>query len=288
MNETLGLVNSVVPFSVVDGPGSRFVIFLQGCNFDCLACHNPHTIAICTHCGVCVEPCPEHALRMEEGRVVVDRTLCNECGVCMDVCPENSTPLAALRSVDSLIAEIRRARPFIRGVTVSGGEATLQTDFLVELFQAIRTADDLAHLDILVDSNGTASTETWDRLVPLIDGVMVDLKALDPSAHLRLTTRTNRSVLTSIRHLAHAGKLTEVRILAMPGYNTHDQAVTATASWLATVAPGVPIAVLGYRHAGVRSEGLHVPEPLVEDLERLAARFSESRSPVSVVAAQTA
>ena len=44
MNAAPGLVNSVVPFSVVDGPGSRFVVFLQGCNFDCVACHNPQTI----------------------------------------------------------------------------------------------------------------------------------------------------------------------------------------------------------------------------------------------------
>ena len=108
MNAAPGLVNNVVPFSVVDGPGSRFVIFLQGCNFDCIACHNPHTIAVCTDCGVCVAPCPEDALALDaEHRVVVDRNACTECGICIDVCPENSTPLADRRSVSSLIDELR-------------------------------------------------------------------------------------------------------------------------------------------------------------------------------------
>jgi pyruvate formate lyase activating enzyme len=44
MSATRGLIADVVRFSCVDGPGNRFVVFLQGCDFDCLACHNPHTI----------------------------------------------------------------------------------------------------------------------------------------------------------------------------------------------------------------------------------------------------
>ena len=39
-----GFVADTISFSNVDGPGNRFVVFLQGCNFDCVACHNPQTI----------------------------------------------------------------------------------------------------------------------------------------------------------------------------------------------------------------------------------------------------
>ncbi|HPW42155.1 MAG TPA: 4Fe-4S cluster-binding domain-containing protein, partial [Bacillota bacterium] len=45
------LVNKILPFSSVDGPGNRTVIFFQGCNFNCLYCHNPETINRCTGCG---------------------------------------------------------------------------------------------------------------------------------------------------------------------------------------------------------------------------------------------
>ena len=283
MNATQGYLNRTIPFSVVDGPGSRFVIFMQGCNFNCIACHNPYTIMACDDCGVCVGPCPENALSMSGMSVVLDPVACNDCGVCIDVCPNDSTPLATWTSVESLISEIRSAAPFIRGITVSGGEATIQTDFLVDLFSAIRNDGSIAHLSILVDSNGAASRETWDRLIPLMDGAMIDLKALDPVVHRRLTARDNGQVLESIRYLAGHQRLTEVRVLAMPGYNTDQRSATAASSWVATVAPGVPVKLIGFRHHGVRSEGLHVEPASSDDLQTMKTAMSDTGLRVTVV-----
>ena len=56
MNATLGLVADTITFSNVDGPGNRFVVFLQGCNFDCIACHNPYTISCATTAAIALPP----------------------------------------------------------------------------------------------------------------------------------------------------------------------------------------------------------------------------------------
>jgi YjjW family glycine radical enzyme activase len=275
VNAVLGLVNNTIKFSVVDGPGNRFVIFLQGCNFNCVTCHNPYTIADCTSCGVCVKPCPEDALTIEPGPLVIlDRQLCTECDICIDVCPIDSTPLARTMTVEDLLREIRPVAPFIAGITVSGGEATLQAEFVRELFRAIKTEDGLSHLTTLIDSNGSAPLAVWDQLADVMDGAMIDLKALDPGTHVRLTARENTEVLASIEHLARMDRLHEVRLLVVPGYNDDIDTMEKTSTWLRRIDPAMRIKVIGYRAHGVRSEADHIAEAKDQMLDDLAAILS--------------
>ncbi len=279
MNSVRGLLNNVLPFSSVDGPGNRSVVFLQGCNLACVYCHNPYTIGLCTHCGECVEPCPERALGWADGKVVVDWALCTRCGVCIDVCPESSTPLAQSVTPDDLVDRLRPAARFTSGITVSGGEATVQPDFLVAFTAAVKADPDFAGKTILIDSNGATPVGVWDRLAPTIDGVMLDLKAWTSEEHANLTGSGNAAVLDSAEHLARLGLLSEIRFVLVPGWNDHASSIEAMAGWLRPL--GAPLKLIGVRHHGAVSPSFEEATP--DALESVATVFRERGIAVRVV-----
>ncbi|MBS4722051.1 YjjW family glycine radical enzyme activase [Aeromonas caviae] len=262
-----------LPFSCVDGPGNRLVLFLQGCNFRCPGCHNPHTMGLCDHCGDCVPGCPGRALAMQEGRVSWQAELCAHCDRCLDVCPRHASPKTRQMSVAEVLALLRRYGPLLTGVTVSGGEATTQLSFVIALFTAIKAAPDLARLTCLLDSNGSLGETGWQRLLPVLDGAMIDLKGWCEPVHLALTGRGRERVLASLRWLAAHGRLAEVRLLLVPGRSDFLDATgaleEALTAFLLSLGP-VPIRLNGFRHHGVRGEALSWPEAGSADLTVLA------------------
>lgn len=266
MSSPLGLITDTIAFSNVDGPGNRFVVFLQGCNFDCVACHNPYTISICNHCGQCVAACPSGALEFSKiGTVVWNEEQCRGTDSCISACPWNSTPKALRRTVDEVLEEIRRAAPFLSGVTASGGEATQQADFLRALFGGIKSDPGMAGLTCFVDSNGAADRSTWTSLLLVMDGAMIDLKCLDPDIHRRITRHDNAQVLDSIRFLASVDRLYEVRLLMLPGLNDDPSLLGRTADWLAEIDPRLRVTLIGFRKHGVRPDA-HLVEPTAEQM----------------------
>ena len=92
----MALVNKIIPFSCIDGPGNRTAIFFQGCNFKCTYCHNPETINKCISCGKCVLTCPVNALDIIDKKVVWDSNKCVDC-----VCDRRSS-FASLSSAGSV------------------------------------------------------------------------------------------------------------------------------------------------------------------------------------------
>lgn len=267
------LVSRVLPFSCVDGLGNRLVLFLQGCNFRCPGCHNPHTIRLCDDCGDCLAVCPSGALTMSEGKVHWQEALCTDCDACLEACPRSANPKTRQMSVAEVLALLRRYGPLLTGVTVSGGEATTQLPFVIALFTAIKAAPDLARLTCLLDSNGSLGETGWQRLLPVLDGAMIDLKGWREPVHLALTGRGRERVLASLRWLAAHDRLAEVRLLLVPGRSDFLDATgaleEALTTFLLSLGP-VPIRLNGFRHHGVRGEALSWPEAGSADLTVLA------------------
>ncbi|MGR6859174.1 YjjW family glycine radical enzyme activase [Aliivibrio salmonicida] len=254
-----GLVSKILTFSCVDGPGNRLVIFLQGCNYDCITCHNPHTINHCDHCGDCVEPCPTGALTFDDSpskKVIWNEALCTQCDKCIDVCPSKSNPKITTYSVENLLKFTKKHAPFLSGVTISGGEATLQLPFIVEYFKAIKSTPSLSHLTCFIDSNGSLSEQGWNKILPYLDGTMIDLKAWQNDTHLWLVGRENHRVLHSINLLAQHGKLHEVRLLYIPNKTDLLTEIHAISAYLKTLPEYINIRLNAFQHHGVIGEAL--------------------------------
>ncbi|WP_039958518.1 YjjW family glycine radical enzyme activase [Vibrio sinaloensis] len=267
-NERQALVSRILPFSCVDGPGNRLVIFLQGCNFTCISCHNPHTINHCNHCGECVESCPTQALQFgKEGKVDWQASLCIHCDRCIEACRHHASPKVSHYSVTDLIEVITKQSGFISGVTVSGGEATLQLPFIVELFKSIKQSTELNHLTCFVDSNGYLAKDGWNKLLPYLDGAMIDLKAWSLETHQWLVGRDNHRVIESIKWLGKHKKLHELRLLHIPNRSDLDQEIGQVARLIYALPKDVIVRLNAFQHHGVRGEALSWPKCSQSQLE---------------------
>ncbi len=261
-----GLVNKILPFSSVDGPGNRSVIFLQGCNFDCLYCHNPETINICNHCTACVNACPYNALSIKDGKVIYDKIFCKECDLCLKACKHNSLPKAKYMTVEEVFEEICKVKSFISGITVSGGECTLQDRFLAALFKKVKTLG----LTCFVDTNGSIPLYDKKELVENMDMAMVDIKSYDPKEHKILTGMDNKIVLENVKYLVKINKLYEVRTVIVPGILNNEYNVDEISKLIASFNSNVRYKIIKYRPIGVRKEKINATVPTDEEMKTLS------------------
>lgn len=262
-------INRIIPMSLVDGPGNRCAIFFQGCNFNCMYCHNPETIGHCSNCGKCVEKCPTGAIKISDGRVSYDRKICISCDSCIRSCPYGSTPRVDNYTVEELAEEVKKNIPFIEGITTSGGECTLQHRFLTPFFKEIKKSG----LSVLVDTNGgiDLSSEGLREFVNVTDGFMLDIKAFDEEEHKKLVGASNRVALKNLEFLASIGKLEEVRTVLVEGYSNR-LTVDMVTKILAPYLPkrNIRYKLISYRPYGVRGEYLHLKSVADEEKNSLA------------------
>lgn len=264
------IVNKIIPFSCVDGPGNRTAVFLQGCNIDCKYCHNPETRGMCIGCGICLEKCPQKALsRNADGTISYHKELCVECDTCIHVCPHNSSPRTSIMTAEEVYKVVKKQIPFIRGITVSGGECMLQPEFLTELFTLAKKDK----LETLIDSNGMIPFEEYPELMQVTDGVMLDIKAFDKNDFYNVTGADNEMVLKNAIYLAKISKLDEIRVVVVQDLYDARKSVEQIGEFLSSYCDvkNVRVKLISYRPMGVREEYSHYQVPSKAFMEQLSS-----------------
>lgn len=198
--------------STEDGPGIRTTVFFKGCPLHCAWCHNPESLSSkpqvqwfairCLGCNTCLTVCRYHCLTRLDTGLYIDQVHCNGCGDCAEACPAGAIELLGKSiSVDELLAELCKDRAYYDksggGVTLSGGEPTLQADFAEALLHGLKEEG----IATALDTCGLCPTENLDRLLPYTDLVLYDLKLFDADLHRQFTGSSNRQILDNLFHL---------------------------------------------------------------------------------------
>lgn len=243
------LVNRIIPCSLIDGPGSRTVIFFQGCNMQCQYCHNPETQRYCNNCGKCVNVCKSTALGMVSGKVVYNRDHCIGCDRCIRACENFSSPKCIEIDMQTLIDTILENEVFLDGITLSGGECTLRHDFIYELFKWIK---ENTGLTTFIDTNGYMTASELDKLSIVTDGFMFDLKCLDNEKHIALTGLNNEVILRNMRLTSDRGLLYEVRTVILDGFTGDSDEITNIARHIKHLNDYTKLKLIPFRPMGVK------------------------------------
>ena len=220
-----GNIHSMETFGLVDGPGVRYVIFLQGCNLRCKYCHNPDT----------------WARKSDKDQVMEAEELLKK----------------ALRYRPYWGEE--------GGITVSGGEPLLQIDFLLELFtlakkQGVHTVIDTAGQPFTREEPFYGK---FLKLMEVTDLILLDMKHVDSGIHRRLTGMGNENIQDMAGLLDQLGKPIWVRHVLVPGWTDDETSARKLREFLVTLHNIRRIEVLPYHTLGVyKYEVLGLPEPL--------------------------
>lgn len=187
-----GLIFSIKRYAIHDGPGIRVTFFMKGCPLNCWWCHNPEGIS------------PDASI-VERIDRVGEREFKSLETVGIEYSPEDLLTIA------------EKERVFMEhsggGVTFSGGEPTLQFDFLLETLQLMKKAG----ISTAVDTSGFISAERLEKLMPYTDVFLYDLKALDHVAHKKFTGVDNKLIISNLDMLLAHGKNVMLRIPVIPG-----------------------------------------------------------------------
>ena len=248
---TTGIVFNIQRYTIHDGPGIRTEVFLKGCPLSCKWCSNPESISPkrevgvypskcmgTSRCTACLRACTLGGAPLlfnpTDGKIgAIDRDACVGCMKCTDACHMHALKSwGEVKTVEDVMAEVRADRELYDnsggGITISGGEPTVQWRFALELLQACRAEG----IHTCLESCLQCSPDVLDELLPYVDFAIADLKTMDAQVHERWCGMGNQRILDNLRHVAASGVPLLIRTPMIPGVNDSEENIRAMAEFI--------------------------------------------------------
>ena len=314
--ELTGRLYDIQGFSVQDGPGIRTTAFLKGCPLRCPWCHSPESQSfkkqlswMAMRClgteackSRCIKACPNNAIELGTTRedikdhtqlqlIHVKRDICNNCGKCTDACYAEALYICGKDyTVDELVERLLQDRKFYEksggGVTISGGEALCQIDFVEEVLKRLKEEK----INTALDTTGYAEWDVVARTMPYVDLYLYDLKHMDSKKHNEVVKVPNEKILDNAKKLAAHGKKLQIRIPVIPLFNHDEDNIRKTAEFCKELGDAVTmVQLLPYHNLGVMKylrisdkPAMEATTPSDEYMQKLKRIMEEYGLPVSI------
>lgn len=273
-----GMVFDIQRYSLHDGPGLRTNVFLKGCPLRCAWCANPESQQMqpelaysapnCIDCAQFAVPCHTYCTASsgkEDAAILAER---------IAICPTGALHwIGEVRTAGDVIAEVLRDAPFYGtegGLTLTGGEATMQPAFAEALLRLAKAAG----IATALETAGHTQWPVFARLLPVLDLILYDLKHVNSALHRHYTGLGNALILANLRQLAAHNAPLIVRIPLIPGFNADADSLQAMAAFIADLGAAVQrVDLLPYHTLGkAKYRALGRPYPWAEH-----ARLTEAQ-----------
>lgn len=245
-----GTAANVERYAINDGNGVRTTVFLKGCYLRCRWCSNPETQQFypemtffpdkCIGCGNCLRLCPYGALGET---LIADREICGRCDLreqafaCTQKCyPGCRKKTGEEKSVGEIYEIVKRDVPFYEssggGVTLSGGEPMAQPEFTYALLRVFTER----WIDTAMETCGFAEKEDYEKVMPYLDTVFMDIKHMHSTKHKEWTGRPNEKILENIKYVDELAGIYGTRLFirtpVVPGLNDKPEEIREIAQFV--------------------------------------------------------
>jgi len=216
-------VHSIESFGAADGPGVRYVIFLQGCSMRCKYCHNPDTWSLDNGKEMTAEELISKALRYKAYWK-------NDGGITVS----GGEPLLQLDAVTELL-KLAKEKDINTAIDTSG----------------------------IVFSKDEKFLNKFNELMKYTDLVLLDIKEINPERHKNITEHDNRNVLDMAEYLSKINKPVWIRHVLVPEYSDFDDDLIKLSKFIGNLTNVKKVEVLPYHTLGVfKWENLGIPYEL--------------------------